>query len=226
MYLRFDRIQPLPYPLTPHITLAYFKPGMLDGNRLGDAVEYMQINPENAPVFSFYPEGLTAQYFQDMQTYHDVPVRICFCCDGGMNRSVIAANILTHLAQKRNLPIVGQARSAFQNTQGRQIPHQVWAVLESHGIRPDKSYSSARYLDTSEVSHFTAFAEITAGALDRIARLNLPKEKADDLRRFFFGARDPEYGEISYEQAFQELYERAEAFLEAYQNEYLPWQLR
>lgn len=226
MYHRFDSIQSLPYPLTPHITLAYFKPGMLDGNLLGDAVEYMQINLENAPVFSFYPEDLTAQSFQDMQTYYDVPVRICFCCDGGLNRSVMAANILTHLAQKRNLPIVGQARSAFQNTQGRQVPPQVWSVLESHGIQPDTSYSVAKYLDTSEVSHFTAFAEITAGAVERIARLNLPREKADDMRRFFFGVRDPEYGEVSYEDAFQELYGRVEAFLDVFQNEYLPRQLK
>ena len=117
MYRRFDVIHRLPDPLTPHITLAYFKPGMLDGDRLGEAVDFAQINPDKAPVFEFFPESLTVQRFLDMQTYRDIPERICFCCDGGLNRSVMAANILNHLARKRNLAVIGEARSAYSNTQ-------------------------------------------------------------------------------------------------------------
>lgn len=101
MYGRFDEIVSLPYPFTPHITLAYFRPGLLDGNRLGEAVNAAQIDPDQALMFEFYPEGLTAQVFRDMQRYADIPQRICFCCDGGLNRSVLAANILNHMARER-----------------------------------------------------------------------------------------------------------------------------
>ncbi|MBQ9009687.1 MAG: hypothetical protein IJ088_10200 [Clostridia bacterium] len=73
LYRRFDAVQSLPYPLTPHITLAYFRPCMIDGDRLGETVGAAQVFPEKAPVFEFFPEGLTAQSFLDMQTYQDIP---------------------------------------------------------------------------------------------------------------------------------------------------------
>ena len=147
LYGRFDGIRHLPYPLTPHITLAYFRPGLLDGDRLGEAVDRIQIRPETAPVFTFYPEALTAQAFPDMRTYTDEPERLCFCCDGGLNRSVLAANILNSLAEQRGLPIRAEARSAFRNTQDRPVPQLVWDVLERHGIGPDRSYGAARFLE-------------------------------------------------------------------------------
>lgn len=75
MYRRFDGIMPLPYPLTPHITLGYFRPGMLDGDKLWEAMETAQVDPECAPVFTFDAESLTAQFFEDMKQYHDVPQR-------------------------------------------------------------------------------------------------------------------------------------------------------
>ena len=34
LYRRFDAVTPLPYPLTPHVTLAYFRPGTIDVNLL------------------------------------------------------------------------------------------------------------------------------------------------------------------------------------------------
>lgn len=220
LYRRFDAIQNLPYPLTPHITLAYFKPGILDGESLGAAVDFAQVNPENAPVFDFYPEGLTAQGFLDMKDYIDVPERICFCCDGGLNRSVMAANILNHLAKERNLPVEGEARSAFPDMQGCPVPGRVWETLENHGIIPAKTYSSARYLEDYEVSWFTCFAEISDGAMDRIFLLNLPKDREYSVSRFFFGVRDPEYGEITHEQTFRELYDRVEKYLDVFETEY------
>ncbi len=73
MYHRFDSIQNLPYPFTPHITLAYYKPGILDGDMLWKAVEFAQIRPENTLLFEFSPDGLTAQRFLDMQSYMDIP---------------------------------------------------------------------------------------------------------------------------------------------------------
>lgn len=220
LYQRFDGLQPLPYPLTPHITLAYFKPGMLDGGRLGKALDAVQINPDSAPVFEFCPEGLTVQSFSDMQSYADYPMTLCFCCDGGLNRSVMAAQILNHLAKERNLPLTAAARAAYRSTEGWRVSDQVWMTLERHGIRPDKTFSSARYLEDQEMSHFSAFAGITDGAIQRLMMLSLPEEKIYEASRFFFGVPDPEYGEISHEQAFRELHRRAEKYLDAFAAEY------
>ncbi len=214
MYGRFDEIVSLPYPLTPHITLAYFRPGLLDGDKLGEAVNFAQIAPDQALTFEFYPEGLTAQVFRDMQSYVDIPQRICFCCDGGLNRSVLAANILNHMAKERNLPVKGEARSAYQNTQGRPVPEQVWKTLERHGIQADRANATARFLESRDASLFSHFAEITAGAMDRISWMGLPEERVEHVSRFFYGVRDPEYGEITYEQAFLELYDRTARYLD------------
>ncbi len=220
LYRRFDDIQSLPYPLTPHITLAYFKPGMIDGDKLSEALESAQINPDNAPVFEFYPEGLTAQSFLDMQSYQDIPERICFCCDGGLNRSVLASQIVNYLARERNLPIVGEARSAYSNTEGRAVPAPVWTTLGKHGIHPDRTYESAKYLRDEDVPLFSSFVEISGGAMDRISRLSLPREKVYNVSKYFFGVRDPEYGEITYEQAFTDLYDRTEKYLDDFEIAY------
>lgn len=212
LYHRFDSIQKLPYPLTPHITLGYFKPGMLDGNLLRKAVDFAQIQPKNAPVFEFYTESLTAQYFADMQHYTDIPMQICFCCDGGLNRSVMAANIVNHMAKEQNLPIICEARSASPNTQGRTISEQVWTVLENNDIYAERTHSEAKYLERHETSHFTAFAAISSGAIQRFSALEIPNER--NLSTFFYSVPDPEYGEISYADTFKELYSRAEKFVD------------
>lgn len=214
MYGRFDEIVSLPYPFTPHITLAYFRPGLLDGNRLNEAVNVAQIDPDQALMFEFYPEGLTAQVFRDMQRYVDIPQQVCFCCDGGLNRSVLAANILNHMARERGLPAKGEARSAYQNTQGRPVPEQVWRTLEQHGIQADRANATARYLESRDVSLFSHFAGMTAGAMSRISWMGLSEERVEPASRFFYGVRDPEYGEITYEQAFLELYDRTARYLD------------
>ena len=72
-------IQKIPTPITPinidkesrHITLAYFRPGFLDGDRLGAVVEAVQIQVERAPEFEFCIEKLVVQRFLDMRTYLD-----------------------------------------------------------------------------------------------------------------------------------------------------------
>lgn len=78
LYHRFDPVQKLPYPLTPHITLAYFRPGTIDGDLLREAVDAAQIDRHNAPVFEFSPEAITVQHFLDMKTYLDVPAGSAF----------------------------------------------------------------------------------------------------------------------------------------------------
>ena len=218
MYRRFDEVHSLPYPLTPHITLAYFKPGMLDGDKLEEVVDFAQIDPTNAPVFEFYTESLAAQVFRDMQTYRDIPERICFCCDGGLNRSVMAANIINHLANTRGYRAFGEARSAYPNTQGWSIPAQVWETLEKNGIHADRSFLSARYLTDEEISNFSAFAGISDGALERLMLLSVPEEK--NISRFFYGVLDPEYGETTYDQAFRDIYSRAEKYSDSFAKEH------
>ena len=74
MYHQFDEIIRLPYPLTPHITLAYFKPCMIDGDKLGKVVVSLNERLKTLPVFDFTVENLTAQRFLDMQTYIDFPI--------------------------------------------------------------------------------------------------------------------------------------------------------
>ena len=57
MYRQFDAVKALPYPLTPHITLAYFRPGTIDGERLDAAIHDLQPDPGASPVFDLYPEN-------------------------------------------------------------------------------------------------------------------------------------------------------------------------
>ncbi len=220
IYRRFDCVRLLPYPLTPHITLAYFTPGTLDGDRLGRTVDRLQPDPENAPVFCFYPEGITAQAFSDMGTYLDVPLRVCFCCDGGLIRSVMAANILNCLAARRGLDVKGEARSAHPSSQGWTVPESVWKVLEDHGIDPVRTCSSARFLEENEVPRFSLFAAISDGAADRLSSLCVPEDKAITLSRIFHGVRDPEYTRVTLEETFEDLYSRTEKALDLMEKDF------
>ena len=223
MYRRFDGIVSLPYPLTPHITLAYYRPGMLDGDALGQAVDALQVRPGAAPVLRFFPEGLTAQVFLDMARYEDVPRRVCFCCDGGLNRSVMAAAILNHEAERRGLPVRGEARSAFPGTQGMPVPNKVWDTLKAHGIDAGRQPAAAKYLETEEAAFFTCFAGISFGAMERISWMGLPKERFEPATQSLYGVPDPQFGEISYEEAFTDLQGRVLRWLDDYEKEIAPY---
>lgn len=94
------------------------------------------------------------------------------------------------------------------------MPEQVWRTLEQHGIQADRANATARYLESRDVSLFSHFAGITAGAMDRISWMGLSEECVEPVSRFFYGVRDPEYGEITYEQAFLELYDRTARYLD------------
>lgn len=209
LYRQFDAVKTLPYPLTPHITLAYFRPGMIDGDRLGAVVQAMQPEPHTSPVCRLYPEALMVQRFSDMARYRDIPMKLCFCCDGGMNRSVMCAHMLNHMAKERGLPLRAEARSAFQNTHGRAIPDEVWSTLERHGIEADRSFQTARYLENRDWAAFSQFVTISAGAIDRMAMLGVPDSRRRMFSGIFFGIGDPAY-ESSYEQAYAEILERME----------------
>ena len=213
MYRRFDPAVPLPYPLVPHITLAYFRPGAVDGGRLGAVLDAMQVNPANAPVFEFYTEALTVQRFSSMKRYTDIPRRICFCCDGGMHRSVMAAHILNHLAKERSLPLRAEARAAYDNTDGFWIPDVVWDTLAEHGIPAENRNLRAARLSARDTAAFTRYAAITAGAASRFAMLHLPRERTEDITGYLYGVPDPAY-ETSSEAAFRDLYARISRYLD------------
>ena len=74
MYERFQSVVKIPYPFTPHVTLAYYRPGMLDGDRVGKAVGEIQMDIDSWPDLFLRPEQLTVQTFLDMQHYLDAPI--------------------------------------------------------------------------------------------------------------------------------------------------------
>ena len=201
LYDRFEPLMPLPWRFTPHITLAYFRPGQLRGDLLRDAFAPLQPDPASRLRLELPVSALTAQRFQDMKTYADVPLRICFVCDGGLNRSVMAAALLNHLAREQSLPIQAEARAALSGTAGCPVSDAVWATLKAHGVPPDPRLATARPLQASDVPAFTAFAAISAGAADRVTTFRIPAARYEPLTRLFYGVPDPEYsGE--YERAF------------------------
>lgn len=66
MYLALEEVVPLGYDLTPHITLAYFKPGVYDAgqmDRLRQALKPVELE------ILLRPENLEVQFFRDMNTY-------------------------------------------------------------------------------------------------------------------------------------------------------------
>ena len=141
MYRRLDNVRTMSYPLTPHVTLAYFRPGMLDGNVLSAALD--AVRPREKIVFPLYPEALTPAWFSDMRRYADVPERICFVCDGGLNRSVMAAAIVNQEARRRGLSIRCEARAAFHASEGRtasaaaaaDMSYEQWRTPDSPGCQ-------------------------------------------------------------------------------------------
>ena len=124
----------------------------------------------------------------------------------------MTANIVNHMAKEQNLPIICEARSAYSDTEGKVVSEQVWATLESNGIFADRTHKEAKYLERCETSHFTAFAAISSGAVQRFSVLEIPEER--NLSSFFYGVPDPEYDAVSYADTFKKLYRRAEKFID------------
>ena len=209
MYRRLDNVRTMSYPLTPHVTLAYFRPGMLDGNVLSAALD--AVRPREKIVFPLYPEALTPAWFSDMRRYADVPERICFVCDGGLNRSVMAAAIVNQEARRRGLSIRCEARAAFHASEGRTASAAAAEVLERHGISTEGISPCARCLEEREDNWFSRFAPVSAGAADRMNRIGAGHDR---ICLDFLGVRDPEYGEAAYEDVFRDLYSRAAGFLD------------
>ena len=61
---------------------------------------------------------------------------------------------------------------------------------------------------------------MTAGAMSRLSWMRVKEERVNMISRFFYGISDPEYGEITYEKVFAELYERAEKYLDVFEKQF------
>ncbi|MBE6924815.1 MAG: hypothetical protein E7466_06235 [Ruminococcaceae bacterium] len=67
LYERFQKINPLPYALTPHITMAYFRPGIYEDTRtLRQAVGPVDLRLE------LHMDQLVLQDFDHMNAYHTI----------------------------------------------------------------------------------------------------------------------------------------------------------
>ena len=213
LYRSFDTVVPLDYGYLPHITLAYFRPGIVDGVRLRRVVDAMQIRPGKIPDFTLYTQGITVQTFRDMANYYDVPYRIAFVCTGGMNRSVIAAHLCNQLARERGIPLVAQAWSSLPGTDGYPISEIVWETLKSNGISTEGRESAAKYLQEPQASWFTQFIAISQRAVSHLAQLGIC-EGRQLYTPLLYGIPDPAY-ETTYEEAYPALEKGVCAFLDA-----------
>ena len=213
LYHRFDAVKALSYPLTPHVTLACFKPGAIDGAQLAEAVKEVQVDGNDPTMFELSVEGLVAQRFADMGHYEDVPERICFCCDGGMNRSVMAAAILNHEAERRSIPIRAEARAAFRNTEGHPIPQSVIKTLIAHGVPTEVVPGKARYLKREDYVAFGKMIAMTGGAQIRSKEIGIQEDEYAMRNGLFLNLPDPQYG-ASCETVYGAISERVNRYLD------------
>lgn len=213
LYRRFDDIKDLPYPLTPHVTLAYFKPGEIDGDRLAEVIRLIQVDGCDPMMLELSVEGLFAQRFDDMGHYADAPERICFCCDGGMNRSVMAAAILNHEAERRGIPIRADARAAFPNTEGHPVPTAVIETLTGHGVPSEAIAHKAQYLTKDDYVAFSSVIAMTGGALMRCVETGIPQDTHAMRSGLFLNLPDPQYG-ASHEAVYAIIHERVNRLLD------------
>lgn len=69
LYERMEEIVPLGYPLTPHITLAYFRPGMYDSLIVKNLDNVFKILSEKEFAIEFATKDLIYQEFYNMNHY-------------------------------------------------------------------------------------------------------------------------------------------------------------
>ena len=69
LYEAFEEICPLRYPMTPHITLAYYRPGVCSGEEMKRLEAVFRKLREEKPVFTFRQADLVYAEFDDMNHY-------------------------------------------------------------------------------------------------------------------------------------------------------------
>lgn len=72
-YEQMQQVHALDYPLTPHVTLAYYRPGCIEGDRLARLRRAIrEANGQWKPELELYTMALAYQEFADMNTYRAV----------------------------------------------------------------------------------------------------------------------------------------------------------
>lgn len=69
LYERLEEIFPVGYQMTPHITLAYYKPGIYQENDIKKLKEAFDCLLKETFIIEFTSENLTCQNFCDMNHY-------------------------------------------------------------------------------------------------------------------------------------------------------------
>lgn len=69
LYERLEEIFPVGYQMTPHITLAYYKPGIYQENDIKKLKEAFDCLLKETFIIEFTSENLTCQDFCDMNHY-------------------------------------------------------------------------------------------------------------------------------------------------------------
>lgn len=71
--LHYGEVHALDYPLTPHVTLAYYRPGCIEGDRLARLRRAIrEANGQWKPELELYTMALAYQEFADMNTYRAI----------------------------------------------------------------------------------------------------------------------------------------------------------
>ncbi len=73
-YQMFQDVVPLNYALTPHVTLAYFKPGHINAEQVQKLQNVIDFVKQRPPIFTtLCSQDLQYQFFLDMNIYRTLP---------------------------------------------------------------------------------------------------------------------------------------------------------
>ena len=72
LYEAFEEVKPLNRPLTPHITLGYFQPGVYGWEGAQNLQKFFDWTGENPFEVVLYMENLVHQEFRNMNDYYEV----------------------------------------------------------------------------------------------------------------------------------------------------------
>lgn len=70
IYRKVDEVYSLSYPFTPHVTLAYFKPGSYSGSEVEKLRYTIECLSEEKLSVTFTEKDLVYQIFEDMNSYY------------------------------------------------------------------------------------------------------------------------------------------------------------
>ena len=221
VYRSFDPVASFDYPPTPHIPLAYFRPGSINADALATVIDPIQIQDDSPLIVEFPLTDLHVCMYRNLSDSIEIEERICFISDNGCARSVMAASILSHLARQYQLPLYAEARAAAEDSAGLTVPEPVWRTLMAHGISCDHGRYTVRPLTVEEKDQFTQFAVFSDKAADRVAALDLPTSRYVAISRYFFGIHDPGF-EASYEEIFAQIYTQILRYFDFYRAMHIP----